>query len=58
MEKKIDAVCGMEVEVNGETARSEYNGQAFYFCSQACKSSFDEEPEEYTNQADGATGIF
>jgi Cu+-exporting ATPase len=58
MTVKKDVVCGMDVEVLADTAQSEFNGQTFYFCSEACKTSFDEEPEEFNNQADGATGIF
>jgi YHS domain-containing protein len=53
MATQTDVVCGMQIEESDKTGQSEYNGQTYYFCSAACKSNFDEEPEEYINQADG-----
>lgn len=45
-----DPVCGMEVTYETAQARSEYNGQTYYFCSLGCKEDFDREPERYVNQ--------
>jgi Cu+-exporting ATPase len=42
-----DPVCGMDVTYENAQARSEYNGQTYYFCSIECKESFDREPEAY-----------
>ena len=45
-----DPVCGMEVTYENAQARSEYNGQTYYFCSIDCKEAFDREPETYTEK--------
>lgn len=42
-----DPVCGMEVTYETATARSEYNGQTYYFCSLECKEIFDKDTEKY-----------
>ena len=43
-----DPVCGMEVTYETAQARSEYDGQTYYFCSLDCKEQFDQNPEKYT----------
>jgi P-type Cu+ transporter len=40
-------VCGMPVEITPDTPRSNYDGETYYFCSEACKQSFDREPAKY-----------
>jgi YHS domain-containing protein len=42
-----DPVCGMEVTYETAQARSEYNGQTYYFDSLECKETFDKDPEKY-----------
>jgi Cu+-exporting ATPase len=44
-----DPVCGMEVTYETAQARSEYNGQTYYFDSLDCKQQFDQNPEAYVN---------
>lgn len=44
---RVDPVCGMKVTYESAQARSEYDGQTFYFCSLGCKEQFDENPEAY-----------
>jgi YHS domain-containing protein len=46
-ETEIDPVCGMEVERSTAVGASHYDGTRYYFCSEACKLSFDGNPEEY-----------
>lgn len=46
-EKVRDPVCGMEIEREHAAAKTEYQGQAFYFCSPGCKTAFDKEPTRY-----------
>jgi YHS domain-containing protein len=43
----IDPVCGMTVSRNDVSGKSEYQGKPFYFCSPACKETFDEDPARY-----------
>ena len=42
-----DPVCGMEVTYETAQARSEYDGETYYFCSIDCKETFDKDPERY-----------
>jgi YHS domain-containing protein len=42
-----DPVCGMEVTYETAKARSEYDGQTYYFDSLECKEAFDKDPERY-----------
>jgi YHS domain-containing protein len=42
-----DPVCGMEVTYATAQARSEYDGQTYYFDSLDCKEQFDKNPEKY-----------
>jgi len=46
-----DPVCGMTIDENHAAARSEYQGQTFYFCSQDCKNKFDRDPATYADRA-------
>lgn len=48
MEK--DLVCGMTVKSGESAGKSDYQGHAYYFCSEACKESFDRKPEVYALQ--------
>ena len=42
-----DPVCGMAVTVGDNTPESRYRGQAFYFCSEHCKETFEGDPERF-----------
>ena len=42
-----DPVCGMKIDEPKATAKSEYQGDAYYFCSPSCKAAFDKEPSKY-----------
>ena len=41
-----DPVCGMTVDP-GEALKSEYQGEAHYFCCSGCKQKFDANPSRY-----------
>jgi Cu+-exporting ATPase len=45
---KTDPVCGMLVETNNAAGTAEYKGQTYYFCSDQCKTAFQQNPEKYT----------
>jgi YHS domain-containing protein len=48
-----DPVCGMTVDPKApETAKSEYKGKTYYFCSKDDKQTFDKSPEKYVAKAD------
>lgn len=44
-----DPVCGMSVDEEEATATSEFQGRVLYFCSAACKQTFDADPDAYTH---------
>jgi YHS domain-containing protein len=45
-----DVVCGMDVDPKTAAAKSEYQGQTYYFCSPGCKRAFDKEPQKYVGK--------
>lgn len=51
-----DPVCGMEVTYETAKARSEYDGQTYYFDSLECKEAFDKDPERYITHEEEAHG--
>jgi YHS domain-containing protein len=52
----LDPVCKMEVNPASAAAQSEFEGQTFYFCSEACKQKFDASPQRYIDETDRAQG--
>jgi xanthine dehydrogenase accessory factor len=42
-----DPICGMTVDVSAAKYKSEFRGNAFYFCCAGCKQSFDRQPDKY-----------
>jgi YHS domain-containing protein len=47
----IDPVCEMEVDEKTAAAKSSYEGKIYYFCSEECKDTFEEDPEEFISSA-------
>lgn len=45
--KVTDPVCGMEFQVDKAVARSTYEGRTYYFCTEACRKQFEEQPPKY-----------
>jgi len=41
-----DPVCGMKIEE--ENICADYKEKKFCFCSEACKTTFEENPEKYS----------
>jgi Cu+-exporting ATPase len=44
-EKVFDPSCGMKIDKNSAITY-EYQGETYYFCSEACKANFTKEPEK------------
>jgi len=42
-----DPVCNMEVDETKTEFQSQYGGKTFYFCSEECKKTFEQKPEQY-----------
>lgn len=51
MEMVKDPVCGMEVDPQTTTLKTEYKGQTYYFCAPGCKREFERDPEKYVGKA-------
>jgi YHS domain-containing protein len=49
-EKLVDPVCGMTVTKEGAAGSATYQGKTYYFCSAACKTSFEKDPQKYLSQ--------
>ncbi len=45
-----DPVCGMQLAEASASAKTEYKERTYYFCSAACKSTFDKNPEKYASK--------
>lgn len=45
-----DPVCGMQVSENQAAGTSTFKGRSYYFCSPACKATFDKNPEKYASK--------
>jgi YHS domain-containing protein len=48
--KAKDSVCGMEIDPRTAASTSTYQGQTYYFCSPACKRTFDKNPAAYADK--------
>jgi len=42
-----DPVCGMEIDPKSAAATEEYEGETYYFCSDACHDKFKADPQKY-----------
>lgn len=47
MATERDPVCGMQVETSEAPGQSDFEGQTFYFCSEACQTRFDDNPAQF-----------
>ncbi len=47
----IDPVCGMEVKEDDAKANTQFAGKKYYFCSEDCRTKFEDHPEEYMETA-------
>ena len=43
----IDPVCGMKVDPQSSDIVSTYGKNDYYFCANACRKAFDDNPEKY-----------
>lgn len=46
-----DPVCGMTVDEKQAAAKSEYQGQTYYFCSSSCHKAFTATPQKYAKSS-------
>lgn len=50
MAMQNDPVCGMQVDEQKASAKSQHQSRTYYFCSSDCKRKFDQQPEQYAGQ--------
>jgi len=48
-----DPVCGMSLEESTAKTSTDYEGQRYYFCSDACREEFEAHPDEYAGREQG-----
>lgn len=53
--KVRDPVCGMILEDVDAKAQSTLAGTTYYFCSDLCKRTFDQDPEAYAETTGAST---
>lgn len=51
MAKEKDPVCGMEFDSSQAVSQTTYQGQAYFFCSEDCRRTFEENPKEFVGKA-------
>ena len=51
-----DPVCGMDVQPEQAAGQSEFQGQTYYFCCDACKKRFDQDPKTYARPQSATAG--
>lgn len=51
-----DLVCKMDI-VEEKALKTEYQGKAYYFCSQMCKERFEAEPEKFLSKENSRGGV-
>jgi Ala-tRNA(Pro) deacylase len=49
----IDPICGAALDERHLAARSDFQGERYYFCSQRCKMEFDDNPYAYAKKQEG-----
>lgn len=45
-----DPVCGMQIEESKASAKSNYEGRLYSFCSLTCRHKFEDNPRKYTEK--------
>lgn len=48
-----DPVCGMELDPRRAAATAEHEGRLYYFCSEACRTKFRQQPAVFIHKAPG-----
>ncbi len=46
-----DPVCGMEFDSSQAEAQTTYKGKPYFFCSEECRRTFEENPKEFVNSS-------
>jgi Cu+-exporting ATPase len=50
-----DPVCQMEINSDDAVAKTEYQGQTYYFCADRCRVQFEQDPTRYVGRTKAAS---
>lgn len=50
MAQVTDPVCGMQFDSSQAAAQTIYQDQVYFFCSEDCRRTFEENPKEFVGQ--------
>jgi YHS domain-containing protein len=50
-----DPVCGMTFDSSQAQAQTTHNGVSYYFCSEECRKTFEQNPKDYISSGSGGT---
>jgi YHS domain-containing protein len=56
MAMRTDPVCGMQVDDQKASAKSQFQGTTYHFCSDECKRKFDQQPQQFASKSSRAGG--
>jgi P-type Cu+ transporter len=48
--QSVDPVCGMTVDEDHASGKTEYAGVVYFFCSHDCQKNFEDKPGFYIGQ--------
>jgi Cu+-exporting ATPase len=51
-----DPVCEMEFDSSQAEAQTIYKGKAYFFCSEECRRTFEENPKEFVGDSSNSAG--
>ena len=51
MAQVTDPVCGMQLDSSQAAAQTIYQDQVYFFCSEDCRRTFEENPKEFVGQS-------
>ncbi len=54
--KVHDEVCGMTISAEDAAATTDFQGKTYYFCTERCKTKFEEHPGWYVTVRDDFGG--
>ena len=57
MQSVIDPVCGMAIDPDTAAATTKFEGRDYYFCSMACKTEFERNPDKYRHADASSTPV-
>jgi P-type Cu+ transporter len=55
MPSVTDPVCHMQINSEDAVAKTEHQGQTYYFCADRCRVQFEEDPSRYVSGTKAGT---